>query len=91
MFVNGCFWHRHTNCRRATTPKTRIDFWEEKFESNVARDARNIADLEKLGWECLTIWECETTNEELLEKRLQGFLGSHTPRQISTKRETHGG
>src|SRR5690554_2960017 len=41
VFVHGCFWHRHANCRYATTPKTRPEFWAEKFRENVARDQRN--------------------------------------------------
>lgn len=59
LFVNGCFWHRHPGCPFATTPKTRPDFWKDKFEKNVARDAINIATLESTGWRVLVIWECQ--------------------------------
>lgn len=59
IFVHGCFWHRHPGCRNATTPSTRPEFWKEKFESNVSRDARNRAELEAAGWSVLTVWECE--------------------------------
>src|SRR5579863_9434428 len=27
IFVQGCFWHRHTGCKRATLPKRNTDFW----------------------------------------------------------------
>jgi len=57
VFVHGCFWHRH-GCRLATTPATRVRFWRQKFERNVARDARNARALRRLGWRVLTIWEC---------------------------------
>lgn len=59
IFVHGCFWHRHPGCRNATTPSTRHEFWQEKFDGNVSRDARNRADLAATGWTVLTVWECE--------------------------------
>jgi DNA mismatch endonuclease (patch repair protein) len=49
IMVHGCFWHRHPGCSKATTPKTRIDFWEDKFRANVARDQRNTHSLEAVG------------------------------------------
>lgn len=57
-FVHGCFWHRHAGCRYATTPSTRPDFWQTKFDANVARDERVAKELEKLGWRVATVWEC---------------------------------
>jgi len=72
VFVHGCFWHRHTGCKKATSPKSRVDYWEKKFHANIARDARNAADLKRLGWRVLTVWECETKNPELLRKKLDG-------------------
>lgn len=59
IFVHGCFWHRHSGCRNATTPSTRREFWQEKLEGNVSRDARNCAALEAAGWIVRTVWECE--------------------------------
>jgi DNA mismatch endonuclease, patch repair protein len=59
VFVNGCFWHRHDGCRKATTPATRREFWIEKFEKNVARDGRNQAALRSAGWSVIVAWECE--------------------------------
>ncbi len=76
VFVHGCFWHRHAECRKATTPKTRIDFWREKFDANVARDARNEEQLRLDGWEVLTIWECETERQPELETRLRRVFGT---------------
>lgn len=59
IFVNGCFWHRHSGCRYATTPKTRIDFWQKKFDANMQNDKKHIQELENLGWQVIIIWECE--------------------------------
>ena len=63
IFVHGCFWHRHPGCRNAIMPSTRREFWQEKFDANVSRDARNQAALEAAGWTVLTIWECELKAE----------------------------
>lgn len=59
IFINGCFWHRHEGCRYATTPKTRTDFWQEKFDRNVANDRKHKEELETMGWRVITLWECE--------------------------------
>jgi len=58
VFVHGCFWHRHANCNIATIPKSNTPFWLEKFDRNVARDRRVIAELESLGWRVFVAWEC---------------------------------
>lgn len=60
IFVHGCFWHRHPSCRYAYNPKSRVEFWEEKFRQNIQRDLKNEASLKNLGWNVVTIWECET-------------------------------
>jgi len=60
IFVHGCFWHRHADCRLCTTPRSNVEFWSAKFERNVERDIRNVALLEAAGWRVVTIWECET-------------------------------
>ncbi len=59
IFVHGCFWHRHENCKYSSFPKTHTEFWEEKFRRNIERDKQNIADLESLDWKVLVVWECE--------------------------------
>jgi len=70
IFVNGCFWHRHPGCRKASIPRTRPEFWIEKFERNVARDRANRAKLVSLKWKVLVIWECETKDDQKLSRRL---------------------
>ena len=59
IFVHGCFWHRHTGCKDATTPKTRTEFWIDKFEKNVANDRIHRETLEAAGWNVITLWECD--------------------------------
>lgn len=59
VFVHGCFWHRHGDCRVASTPKSNTQFWEEKFARNVERDLRVVGELEMQGWKVVIAWECE--------------------------------
>ena len=59
IFVNGCFWHHHEGCKYAYTPKTNTKFWVDKITANVKRDEVNRQKLSALGWNVLTIWECE--------------------------------
>ena len=70
IFVHGCFWHRHQRCKFASNPKTRVDFWNKKFNDNIERDIKNQEDLESLGWESKIIWECEIKDKKKLEKKL---------------------
>lgn len=59
VFVNGCFWHHHTGCRRATTPNANRAFWLEKFTRNRARDAAAVRALRSLGFTVVVVWECQ--------------------------------
>ena len=74
VFVHGCFWHRHT-CGFAYQPKSRKEFWDAKFASNMNRDQRNLAELAALGWRTFIVWECEIDDRDL-QRRLVGFLGA---------------
>lgn len=75
--VRGCFWHRHPDptCRNAVLPATRRDWWVQKLEANVARDARNLAALQAAGWEVLVLWECALADPGALDRQLTEFLG----------------
>lgn len=70
LFVHGCFWHRHTGCKRASMPTSRVEFWEKKLDRNVARDAEVAAQLTGLGWKIHIIWECEVRKPDRLTNRL---------------------
>lgn len=74
IFVHGCFWHRHPNCRFTTNPKTRSEFWEEKFRQNITRDSRQQAQLSALQWLSIVVWECELKEPEALAERLDRIL-----------------
>jgi DNA mismatch endonuclease (patch repair protein) len=77
IFVHGCFWHRHPNCKFAYEPKSRLTFWDKKFQQNVVRDAANYQELQELGWRVIVVWECETREPSRLRSRLRRlFPGS---------------
>jgi len=76
IFVNGCFWHGHVGCPRATVPKTHARFWQGKIAANRVRDAKVTAELEVLGWNVLTVWECELGDVDILAERLTEALTS---------------
>lgn len=59
IFVNGCFWHGHDNCKYYRLPKTNVDFWRKKVERNKMRDVEEQRQLATMGWHCITIWECQ--------------------------------
>jgi DNA mismatch endonuclease, patch repair protein len=74
IFVNGCFWHAH-QCRIGRPPKSRPEFWLPKLERNRLKDKRNRRKLRRMGWEVLTVWQCQTRSAEQLKARLTSFLG----------------
>lgn len=74
ILVHGCYWHRHPGCRYAYSPKSRVDFWEKKFSENIARDRRNMDELQSIGWRALVVWECELREPDELKKRLKDEL-----------------
>lgn len=83
IFVNGCFWHRHSGCKYAYTPKSRMDFWTEKFKRNVERDERVRQELMDAGIRRLVVWECAVRKmrkdpvfEEDCIKRIEEFIHS---------------
>lgn len=74
VFVHGCFWHGHDECKRATRPVNNADTWAAKIEGNRRRDQSNLDALRALGWDVLVVWECELRDATHLEKRLRTFL-----------------
>lgn len=73
IFVNGCFWHAHRGCSKATLPKNNAVFWRDKLAANVERDARKTAELRRRGFDVLVVWECELSRLATLRKRLNAF------------------
>ncbi len=98
IFVHGCFWHAHRNCRKTKggkagrIPVANKTFWEEKFSTNRKRDARKAQELRRIGYRVLTVWECDVKNAVSLEKKLTAFFkaGTSTERQARTKDGAHG-
>lgn len=78
IFVHGCFWHQHVECKDGHLPKTNLEYWIPKLEHNVQRDKKAVAELMKMGWDVLIIWECELADRELLSIKLDQFLSANT-------------
>ena len=78
IFVNGCFWHMHENCRYSSIPKNNHDFWKNKLEGNVERDKQNYSKLERMGIKVIVVWGCEIKqmmkDEDFLEKHFCNIL-----------------
>lgn len=79
IFVHGCFWHRHPGCRKASTPKSNVHYWEEKFERNTDRDAENIHSMRRMGWKVKVIWECETKDPLVLRQIISDAISNCPP------------
>src|SRR5215204_2685221 len=71
IFVHGCFWHQHKNCKRSKLPATRLAFWSKKIDDNALRDREQIKKLKSQGWRVFIIWECQlkraATQQKLIE------------------------
>lgn len=80
ILVHGCFWHRHRFCEFAYSPRSRQDFWNRKFISNVRRDRHVRRSLQRMGWKVVVIWECETADPT----ELQRIVKARLPRQKKT-------
>ncbi|MCP3475058.1 very short patch repair endonuclease [Bradyrhizobium sp. CCGUVB1N3] len=74
VFVHGCFWHRRDCPAGRKVPAANPDYWVPKFTRNKMRDAKNLAELKSLGWTTLTVWECEVSDLQTLNRRLVSFL-----------------
>lgn len=89
IFVHGCFWHRHSGCKYTYEPKSRKEFWDEKFRQNVKRHRDAAQQLQELGWQVLTVWECQTAKitelREILSKELWKYSSQHSKQESSLK------
>lgn len=72
IFVNGCFWHHHYNCKLAVIPKSRTEYWTKKISKNVENDIKNTKLLEQMDYHVITVWECEI--KEAFEDRMQYLI-----------------
>ena len=65
IFIHGCFWHGHDNCKYFVIPKTRTEWWLKKIIGNKERDKRVKNKLQNAGWKVVEIWECKVVNGNL--------------------------
>lgn len=103
IFVNGCFWHGHDNCKYYRLPKTNVEFWQAKIMRNKERDAEERRKLTVMGWRCITVWECQlkpivreqtlesliyTLNHLYLEDRKLRRYEEHQPEHVTLAAES---
>jgi DNA mismatch endonuclease, patch repair protein len=77
IFVNGCFWHGHSKCRRSKLPSSNIEFWRAKIARNKSRDLEVTRSLREIGWEILVVWQCEIVQRDHLLSKLHSFLDNN--------------
>ena len=76
IFINGCFWHGHSGCKKSALPDTNYEFWNDKIKNNVNRDTLNYQRLKDMGWKYLIIWQCEIKKDKLenIKSKIIHFL-----------------
>ena len=78
IFVHGCFWHQHAECKDGHLPKTNLQYWIPKLERNIQRDKKVVEELTEIGWDVLVIWECQLADRERLAIKLKEFLSANS-------------
>lgn len=74
IFINGCFWHGHENCKDFRLPKTNTEIWEKKISGNLSRDKKNTLKLQNMGWDVITLWECDIERNRLILEQLKSKI-----------------
>lgn len=75
IFVHGCFWHGHDCKRGVRIPKSNSDYWIAKIKRNRVRDATILQSLKAMGWQAMTVWECELREPDVIAERMRKWLG----------------
>ncbi len=65
IFVHGCFWHGHLNCRLSKRPTSNLNYWNKKLDENLVRDKKKIISLKKIGWNVIVLWQCQLNDKNL--------------------------
>jgi len=73
IFVHGCFWHGHKNCKYSNLPVTNTVFWKNKISENIKRDKENIKKLKNIGWQVIVLWQCKLRNRKSREQALNNL------------------
>ena len=81
IFIHGCFWHGHTNCKYFVVPKTRTDWWLNKINTNKTNDTKAVKALKKEGWKVITVWECKLKPAKV-EKTLVSLVKNILPLNV---------
>ncbi|HHW31027.1 MAG TPA: DNA mismatch endonuclease Vsr [Clostridiaceae bacterium] len=81
VFINGCFWHVHENCKYFAWPSSNAEFWKEKLRKNKQRDEENVKKLANMGWKVIIVWECEL-KKPVRNERLEKLLNEINPDYI---------
>lgn len=76
IFINGCFWHGHTDCKYFVVPKTRTEFWLSKIHKNISNDLINQNKLKQLGYNVIIIWECDVKNKSIFDSLVQKIIST---------------
>lgn len=71
VFIHGCFWHGHKNCKKAVLPTTNLEFWLAKINANAIRDRKTVKKLRELQWKVMTVWECEVSNKSKSDRAVE--------------------
>lgn len=74
IFVHGCFWHQHKNCKDGKIPKSNTVYWIEKLNKNIQRDKENIKAIKRMGWKFLVVWECQLENIDRIKSKFRNAL-----------------
>lgn len=85
VFVNGCFWHRHIGCKRASIPRSNAELWEQKFSKTVRRDEENYRKLIESGWKLILVWECKIKEKDIEQQLLNAFYSMVSSSEFSHK------
>jgi DNA mismatch endonuclease (patch repair protein) len=90
IFVHGCFWHAHENCRLWTIPKNNKEFWTKKFSDNRERDKRKIKELKRMGYSVLTFWQCDLDSEAKAKRKILKFIENVRHNSFRKELNIHG-
>ena len=74
IFINGCFWHGHKNCKKANLPKTNYEFWKNKIDENIQRDKKIYEQLKVQGWNVLILWQCQLNNQNNIKRTIDKLI-----------------
>lgn len=74
IFVHGCFWHQHRNCGKSRRPSSNQEYWNKKLDENISRDKRKEDELSQLGWRVAIVWQCDTSDLDVLSGKLKNLL-----------------